>query len=303
MRFLACAASLLSIAAPAPGHAQENLDIDCPSLAADTQAELLARLRAEIGFRQAATYVSVACDQEQAIVALIAEGEVRRAELPLIDPDDDRALKERLLDRVAELVAPTPEQTAESAEPAPAAFAPVRPDLTPTYDEPSPPTHDPATTALVQLGMRGQSWGGAAVGDLGPRLLLGFASGRFELGAGIAGAWALASPHGLHARSVSTLLVADGWALESLALGGGLGLSWVTISSPATTEIESTRVVFAMARARAKLVLGELVACLGPELYLNDQQVTARKAGTDVFRIPTLILGVGIDLTMLRAKL
>jgi hypothetical protein len=304
VKFLGCVAGLLSVLAPAAARAQENLDIDCPALSPDTQAELRARVRAEIGFRQAATYVSVACGEERAIVALIDDGEVRRAELPLLDPKDARALKERLLDRVAELVAPAaadePASTQPKAVPSPRTTAPL-----PSYDQPLQPEpgSDSSTSALVKLGLRAESWGGAAVGDMGPRLLVGLGTGSVELGAGVAGAWALESPQGLHARSVSTFLLADGWVSDSIAIGAGAGLWWVTVSSPATTEVESTRLLFVIARARAKLVFAELEACVGPEVRIADQKVTARKAEAEVFTIPALTLGVGVELTMLRAKL
>jgi hypothetical protein len=266
---------------PLAAAAQGSFDIECAALGDEGRAELAARMHAELGLRQTNTYASVACESDTVYLALVDGQDTLRSELRITDLDDTRPLKDRILDRLATLVAARPK---------------ARPTRPPPASGPAPqaearrePEHDPWESWLM-LGLKGEAWGGAAAGSLGPRLGFGWARRSFAFGAVATLAWGVRAPSDLQARALTPMLVVDGFVHEALSFGGGVGASWVVVARENQTE--DTLVGAAMLRVRGHW----LSLSFGPELSVSSAPVNAHLDGEEVFQIPQLTIGVAIEL-------
>ncbi len=323
---MAGALALATLAVVAQADAPPVVKIECPALEQEAAAALEARAIGILLVSGAAGQLSLECGSELALAAWRSDsGELRTLGEPIAasEGDQQRALREQLVDLVARLMPAAPEAAAPRADAgAPgaatrAAVTPAEPSApvtggaplpSPFEAWPQPPRPSPAPSeraeaspgpATLRLGLAAELWSGAmcctagfvlgAAVPVAPSLKLG-TSGAFELGVSEARDIAVR-----HARfGLDLELQTTTW----LAASGGVYVSALWLEAPeviAPATLMSVQPVLAL-QLFALLPVGPHMLALGPALRGYARERSLRVDDSVIARQPALTLGLAVEL-------
>lgn len=292
---------------PAPAHADGGspiVSVECPELDPEVAAALKARAQADLLVRQINGILLVSCGDGTTLTFTPADGPSRTAAVPV------NAAEKGAVDAVLETldaILRAPETPALPAEPptAPPA-APPRPDPVPEPEpgpeapvRPLPRDDSERPVFLVAAGAFAELWSREIGGALGPRArgVLRMPSG-FGLVAGGAALFTPARAAGVSARLVQLFAGGERWfgRDERVEVGVTLGADLLHTSEGGAVPETADHVAFAGDLHGAMVVFpAPLSLSVGLHGVVHPGPVRVQLGETEVFRIPTVTVGVSLD--------
>jgi hypothetical protein len=274
-----------------------SVRIDCPMLAEETRATVEARAQAELISRSDLEGVlDVTCRPESLTVGWTAVQASRRQQpIDLKSGADD--IDDRIIAAVHLLVA------ASIAPPIAAIVPAVAGEPRGARSEaPVAPARDVAAGwrphFAADVGSDVELWHGrvgAAVG--GDAAFQAALWPRWMLGLTIAPQWGLGSPQGLEAWALRSSVRVEYELLSRVRVGTGVSGRIVWIGGGATTPTRLDGVTGGpFLSARYVLLLAPFEASMGPRVDVLGRPVVAEVAGSEVFRVPSLIASLSLDI-------
>jgi hypothetical protein len=325
-RFGTACAILAQLGASAPARAQGSevgLQIDCPPLDEASRAALEARARAELSSAPLpGGEVFIECAGGSATLVWQPRGDARRASRVMLGPDL-AATVEALLGALDTLLFEKPERSdgdppagPPPESPSPASPPPASPPPTvapPVVEPPAPvdsrtaPTPDAAASGRrapvafgLTVGIDSELWHGAVPGAMGAHV-----GGRIEAPGGwsatlaVGALWGLGSAQGLGSRTLRVVAGLDYIVVPHVQVGLGADARLMTVTTDGSLGPTARDGATAGALLTARYVLrsGRLGLSAGPQAELLARPLIAEIAGSEVFRVPSVMAGFTVDVS------
>jgi hypothetical protein len=300
-----CGLALAVLRSGKDAHAERAsvaLRIECPKLHEDERAALEARARAElVSAPPPGGDVAIACGTGLARVTWRPFGRGSRQRTVALAATDGATRADELLAALHEILAEPPDSAPPTVEPTGDRVTPAAPQalLRDVREERA------TWRSGVIAGIDAELWQGAigaAVGThFGARLsrskmwstvVVGALSWGLGSGQGIR-AWSFGGELGVDYAPVGFLRVGVGAKVRVLvADGSGLDVGPVFVEQ-GTQRLGTT--AGALASIRYAVAMGPLALAAGPQLELLARPVVVEVAGSEVFRMPSLIACFSVD--------
>ncbi len=283
--------------ASSTGHAEPRLvalRIECPALDQETRAVVEGRAQADLAAaRLPAGEVAILCGATSATIVWTPQEGLRRQRRvdfrgELGDIDD--AILEGVYGLVFTDIRP-------EAPPKPIVEPVVPHDVPVTMAPPEQvaPAHRIHVAGLA--GVDAELWHGGIAGEAGADAGVVVSPwDRWSLGVAVAPQWGLGGTSGLGAWGLRGYARVDYDVIAGLWLGVGVGMRslWVNGAGTKPSQLEGIT-GGAMLSARYLFTLGPIDLSAGPRLEVLARPIAVDVAGSEAFRVPTVVAGVAID--------
>jgi hypothetical protein len=263
--------------------------VDCPALADEARAVLEARAQAELLSETLPSgNVSITCDASSATLRWTpADGAPRERRVALVrgaESDDAVLAAVHALLFEDGRVAPAP--------------APVEaPSVPPLETRPRAPA--PGSSPVRFAGIAGgdvELWSGSVRVALGAETGVAITSGRWACRILAAPQWGLGAPRGIRAWALrgEVLVVYSPLPYLDVAVGADVRSVWANATGTTTAQQQAAS-GGALLSARGTMHLGPIALSLGPRVEAMVRPVLVELAGTELFRVPSVVAGATLD--------